>query len=334
MNFAAAAKRETGPKDLKVIQLSGLVLVKLQKHCNESLPTLVTGQLLGLDVGSTLEVTDCFPFPNITPDDENGAPESASYQLEMMKCLREVNVDNNTVGWYQSTNFGSFETIELLDTFVNYHESIQRCVCIIYDPQSAKIGQVGLRAIRLQDSFIKLYKSVEQLTGEKLRASGLSWSSIFSEIPICIQNSSLVKGVMLGLDKSTSMKKNDVNRLDLNLTSFLDQSLCFLGECVDDLMQEQKKMSQFNKSVVKQQQQYQQWLQARRIENTARRAAGEDPLPEEDPNLFKALQEPSPIDSCLITHQMKTYSDQVAEFASLNLEKLHLAQTLQNHKTA
>ena len=28
-------------------------------------------------------------------DDEAGA----SYQLDMMRCLREVNVDNNTVGW-------------------------------------------------------------------------------------------------------------------------------------------------------------------------------------------------------------------------------------------
>ena len=27
------------------------------------MPTLVTGQLLGLDIGQTLEVTDCFPFP-------------------------------------------------------------------------------------------------------------------------------------------------------------------------------------------------------------------------------------------------------------------------------
>jgi hypothetical protein len=26
--------------------------------------------------------------------------DGANYQLEMMRCLREVNVDNNTVGWY------------------------------------------------------------------------------------------------------------------------------------------------------------------------------------------------------------------------------------------
>lgn len=38
-------------------------LLKITKHCKESAPNLVTGQLLGLDIGSVLEVTNCFPFP-------------------------------------------------------------------------------------------------------------------------------------------------------------------------------------------------------------------------------------------------------------------------------
>ena len=88
-------------------------------------------------------------------------------------------------------------------------------------------------------------------------------------------------------------------------------------------------MSVYHKNVVKQQQQYQQWLQQRRTENAQRRAAGEDPLPEEDPNLFKHLVEPSPIDACLITHQMSNYADQVSECAVLNMEKLHLSDGLQ-----
>lgn len=39
------------------------VALKIIKHCKECWPTLVTGQLLGLDIGSILEVTNCFPFP-------------------------------------------------------------------------------------------------------------------------------------------------------------------------------------------------------------------------------------------------------------------------------
>lgn len=104
--------------------------MKIIKHCKEFSPALVTGQLLGLDVGSVLEVTNCFPFPvcnyfsygylfnfyvcykncqmflyylrimlQIREEDEEVEAEGANYQLEMMRCLREVNVDNNTVGW-------------------------------------------------------------------------------------------------------------------------------------------------------------------------------------------------------------------------------------------
>lgn len=58
---ADAAKKE--PSTLKTVQLDGQVVLKILQHCNEALPHLVTGQLLGLDVGQTLEVTDCFAFP-------------------------------------------------------------------------------------------------------------------------------------------------------------------------------------------------------------------------------------------------------------------------------
>jgi outer membrane biogenesis lipoprotein LolB len=42
----------------------------------------------------------------IREEDEEIEAEGANYQLEMMRCLREVNVDNNTVGW--SVSFNNF----------------------------------------------------------------------------------------------------------------------------------------------------------------------------------------------------------------------------------
>lgn len=130
-------------KCLSVVDFLHQVVLKIIKHCKEFSPALVTGQLLGLDVGSVLEVTNCFPFPvwkanfclfflhffwfymlkatvlifasyqfvivmhcmfmifnfQIREEDEEIEAEGANYQLEMMRCLREVNVDNNTVGW-------------------------------------------------------------------------------------------------------------------------------------------------------------------------------------------------------------------------------------------
>jgi len=108
------------------------VVLKIIKHCQEALPSFVTGQLLGLDIGRTLEVTNCFPFPNKNDDaaapagggaEEDGDEDGAEYQMHMMQCLREVNVDNNTVGWYQSTYFSSFIDDSCIDTQFNYQAS-------------------------------------------------------------------------------------------------------------------------------------------------------------------------------------------------------------------
>ena len=57
---------------------------------------------------------------------------------------------------YQSTVLGSYQTIELIETFVNYAESIKRCVCIVYDPQTSARGTLTLKAITLKDTFIKV----------------------------------------------------------------------------------------------------------------------------------------------------------------------------------
>jgi translation initiation factor 3 subunit H len=50
-----------------------------------------------------------------------------------------------------------------------------------------------------------------------------------------------------------------------------------------------------------------------RAENASRKAAGEEPLPEEDPAnpIFKPVPEPSRLDSFLITNQMANYCNQI-----------------------
>ena len=63
ISYAAVHEKKQEDKALRVVKLEGSVVLKIVKHCQESQPSLVTGQLLGLDIGSSLEVTDCFPFP-------------------------------------------------------------------------------------------------------------------------------------------------------------------------------------------------------------------------------------------------------------------------------
>lgn len=156
---SALPKAEERPQ-VEVVELDGLVLLKIIRHCKESLPSFVTGQLLGLDIGRVLEVTNCFPFPS-RDDAEYGAEDDkdgAEYQVEMMRCLRNVNVDNNTVGWYQSTHLGSYITESCLEHQFHYQENIRNCIVLVFDPMQTTIGNLHLKAFRLTDEFMALYR--------------------------------------------------------------------------------------------------------------------------------------------------------------------------------
>ncbi|EEF32586.1 eukaryotic translation initiation factor 3 subunit, putative [Ricinus communis] len=239
-SFLQVASTEEVAPPLRVVQIEGLVILKIIKHCKEFSPALVTGQLLGLDVGSVLEVTNCFPFP-IREEDEEIEADGANYQLEMMRCLREVNVDNNTVGWYQSTLLGSFQTVELIETFMNYQENISRCVCIIYDPSRSEQGVLALKALKLSDAFMELYRN-NNFTGEKLRERNLSWVDIFEEIPIKVSNSALISAFMSELETDSPVTQCDYDRLQLSTNPFLERNVEFLVECMDELSIEQQKL--------------------------------------------------------------------------------------------
>eukprot|EP01083_Nonionella_stella_P141836 437724_1 len=138
------------------VHIDGLAVLKIVKHCQESLPNLVTGSLLGLAVeNGVLEITHAFPFPEprsneksdlvksagdsaMGMDDDAAALDGHEYQLEMMKMLREVNVDNNCVGFYQSISLGTFNTAKLVEEQFTYQAAdvtdLQVAVLILFDP--------------------------------------------------------------------------------------------------------------------------------------------------------------------------------------------------------
>ncbi len=87
---------------------------------------------------------------------------------------------------YQSATLGTFQTSELIETFVNYHENIKKCVCIIYDPQRSQRGSLALHAIRVRDTFVDLFKG-DKLSAKELRDAGVSWKDIFVDVPIKVR---------------------------------------------------------------------------------------------------------------------------------------------------
>ena len=246
----------------EVVELDGLVVLKIIKHCHEALPGFVTGQLLGLDIGRTLEVTNCFAFP--TKDDDAGGggkgdgdddEDGAEYQIEMMRSLREVNVDNNTVGWYQSTYFSSFIDDSCIETQFNYQENIKNCCVIIYDPSRARAAGLALRAFRLTDAFMAEYKE-GKFAGDAAAAAA-SGSEIFQELPLKVRNSHLASALLLELQDEVGFPStaSDFSRLELHTNPFLEKQMQLLIECIDDLQQESHKMQQHERNLYRQKKQ-------------------------------------------------------------------------------
>jgi len=50
-------------KPIKDVSIDGLALLKIVKHCNDHLPSMVSGSLLGVDVDGTVEISYAYPYP-------------------------------------------------------------------------------------------------------------------------------------------------------------------------------------------------------------------------------------------------------------------------------
>lgn len=149
--------------------------MKIIKHCSQTFPTTATGFLVGMDKSANLEVTNSFPFPTVDVPPTDGhhdhnaasnlaaaAPRgkaNASYQTEMIKKLREVNVDANNTGWYTSANLGNFVTMTFIENQYHYQKELnERTVAMVHDVSRSSQGSLSLRAFRLSPAFINAFK--------------------------------------------------------------------------------------------------------------------------------------------------------------------------------
>lgn len=294
---------------IQSVQIDGLVVIKIMKHCKEHFPELVTGQLLGLDAGNVLEITHSFPFLEEGTEDER-----SQYQMQMMHCLRQVNIDSNAVGWYSTTYMGSLVDEVTVKSLFNYQEKLKKCVTLFYDHVKTSQGNLSLKAYRLSHKFITLYKN-QSFTKESIGKTNFSFTDIFEEFPLSITNAPLVNAYLFELQESGNTNLN-FKELDLAKTSYLERSIELLSDGFDSLAQQQNSFAMYQRNLAKQQ----VFLQKRRAENVARRQLGQDELPEDE--LIKP--EPSRLEYLLVSNQIDAYCKQVDRFAANNLAKLFL----------
>jgi len=292
------------------VYIDGLAMLKLVKHCRNALPRMVAGSLLGLDKGSTLEVTHCFPFPAPYDKDEYGigldgtetindlSLDGEEYQMEMMKMLREVNVDNNCVGWYKSIYVGSFCQTPLVETQVSYQENLSdNCVVLLYDPIAT--CKLNVRAYQLSEQFITSYRAKSN--------AFLSPSSILTELPLRIRNPGLITSLLFDIHSmQLQFPSSALCRSDAPLESYLEHCC----QWVDDLVEEQNKFQSYLRHMER------RWQSKRKPE-------GEHE--DLDTQSWKNTTRPMRLDLLLITDQIRQYCTRIGAHSVSAFSKLHMS---------
>ncbi len=77
----------------------------------------------------------------------------------------------------------------------------------------------------------------------------MSWKDVFQEVPIKLHSSTLAHALIADLDIVTGASAADLERLNLSSAPFESKCMEGLVECVDDLLNEQQKVSMYHRQV-------------------------------------------------------------------------------------
>src|SRR5579859_827470 len=138
--------------------------MKIIKQCKDFFPSPSSGNLLGLDVNGTLQITNCYPLPSSQdelPPNVNLESERKKQQGVWEKSIGEVNLDNNMVGWYTNAYLGSFLNARVVDGLLAAGQKqmlSDKAVLVVHDISRSSSGPVSMRAFRLTSSFLAAHK--------------------------------------------------------------------------------------------------------------------------------------------------------------------------------
>lgn len=310
------------------VVVDALTAMRIVKHCTENSSTMVAGSLLGLDLDGALQVTYSFPFPQPKSDGEtDGDFDGATYQTEMMKMLRDVNMDNNCVGWYQSINMGTICTNDVVSYQFNYQSAeglSSNSIVIFYDTTLSRRGDISLKAFRLTKKFMDMRNAGE--------AKYIRPADILEELPVTIRTTGHVSAYLRCME-DTHAKETDCafEPLDMsNTESYIEKHIETMGSWMDDILNQQVMFQGFARSNSKLRQEQIRWLKRRLEDNMEKKNQGDALLSQSlaDSGLNPMPELNGRNDHLLMLAQVDRYTQQLQSHVSASLQKVNLTTSL------
>ena len=111
--------------------------------------------------------------------------------------------------------------------------------------------------------------------------------------------------------------------LDLSIDPFLEKTCDLLLDSIESHYSDLNNHQYYQRQLTREQFKITQWQTKRKVENAARLAAKQQPLPEDEwQRLFKLPQEPSRLEGMLNARQVEQYSKQVDGFTATITTKM------------
>eukprot|EP00397_Hematodinium_sp_SG-2012_P017999 GEMP01018421.1.p1 GENE.GEMP01018421.1~~GEMP01018421.1.p1 ORF type:complete len:298 (+),score=55.66 GEMP01018421.1:29-922(+) len=277
------------------VQLEAQVIMRISKHCRQQAPLQVMGHLLGLDVESSLHATACFAYKAKQDDAEENQDEATAFQMDMLRSLREVNVDSNAIGWYCSTYMGNFITDSFIETQLATQKAIPKSVALVYDPLQAAVGKPAFKAYRLDIPRSKL-------EDEKMDSQAIMTLSekFLKEVPVTIRCSPLVEVFLHEYVRPQVQYQFDT--LNLDSAPFMENSMRYLIDSLEEFQSEQQRMQLF--------------------ERQNRPGGKQQRYPMNAPQ--QRMGQPRPTDQLLIGKQIQSHCGHIEKYAGDSFSKLFL----------
>mmetsp|Transcript_21433 Transcript_21433/g.26386 ORF Transcript_21433/g.26386 Transcript_21433/m.26386 type:complete len:339 (-) Transcript_21433:8-1024(-) len=292
---------EQSEGDLMSVEMDALVFLQIMKHCRQHAPQPVTGQLLGMDVGNVLQLTHSFGYVQKGSEVENAAQidEGVQFQMDTLRKLREVNVDSNTVGWYQTTHLGQFINKDVIHSQHGFQTEIPRSVLVVYDSLQAAIGKPSFKALQLTKEFMEMYGASYAAPKADLFEM-MSVNEMFVEIPIVVTASPLAECFLLDWSIMSPLATSQVDTLDVENQAFFEKNVQLLSSALANLAEEQQKMAQYERNA------------GRKGDDKGKGKGG-----------YRQAQ-PQPLDTMVLSKQIQNYCKAINNYAGDAFSKVYL----------
>lgn len=269
----------------------------------------------------------------------------------MLQCLTDVNVDNNTVGWYQSTYMDSFMNATTIANQYQYQRTLgnKRCIHLVFDPLRTRRGELFVKAYRLSDKFIEAVKiSYLQQTElssmkkkydlkNKNKKEDIEVLTEKEKLPESIEKIQITQEILATLNLSD---KDIFDELPIQIHNYAlvqaflldfendEPSHLLAGYDSLDMANTQfltrglESLIEYADSLSVQQHRYQ--LYQKKLAQQKQNAKKKDKTQEEQEFMLKSVQQPDQLDYLMIANQLGNACDQMTSFSSqsINLSKI------------